>query len=115
MYCIGEMIKVKDFAKCNASENVAVVQPMPTDVISLSSEENVPATKKPTSPKISKQRKPRLPRLTLPGISKKHISKTVLNFKNHKISEYFQSAKKDCEFSAQKSLVRTKHLHASYR
>lgn len=102
-YC-SEMIKVKDFAKCDGSENKVIGQPVSTDIISISSDENIPEDIKPpvdtepTTPKPTRQRKPRVPRLTLTAISKKHISKTVLNFRNHKISEYFQSAKKDCKF-----------------
>lgn len=111
-WTVGQMIKVKDFAKCKDIENRVAVQPV-EDVISLSSgdDEKEPlhpetptTTKASKAPKTSKQPKspkePKTPKpkpRTLSALSRKHISRTPLAFPNHKIFEYFQSAKKDCK------------------
>lgn len=115
------MLKVKDFAKCKDNENRVVIQPIPTDTISLSSDDDIveektplqPKTpnaskatktpkrankpKTPKEPKTPKPRKQPSPRHTLTAVSRRHISKTPLTFANHKIHEYFQSTKKDCK------------------
>lgn len=100
------MIRVKEFARCEnpqAEQNETLVESKSIvkkcmneiETISLSSEEDVKlAVQKPKSKPKYGERK-----LTQNSITiRNRTPKPPLQYKYHKISEYFQTTKKDCKY-----------------
>lgn len=103
-------IRVRDFAKTSHTDDNAeqIIETKPIinishnlngETISISSDDEKPIIKKKRKKRSTAQTEPKTPRVNHTIVSRSRTRKTPLDTAQyHKISDFFQSAKKECKY-----------------